>query len=152
MIRWATHRMTDAVEQTAGGGMEFKPNITEVTERYRAFWNRSKLDRIPIRIRVPAGNLQAHESYLESAVATPLDHPQTWEEIALIRDRYFAYWENQLEAARLVLMAERALEEEGFARPKAHMAALQGGDILTLLLARRPFDAEEVARLGTWSD
>jgi len=46
-----------------------------------------------------------------------------------------------------VLMAERALEEEGFARPKAHMAALQGGDILTLLLARRPFDAEQVARL-----
>lgn len=75
--------------------MKYKPNIKEVIERYKAFWDKDKLDRIPIRIRFPVGSLQSHESYLEGKNEKERTE-EKWEDIVLDPERYFQYWDEQL--------------------------------------------------------
>ena len=76
--------------------MEYKKDINTVIKRYEAFWDKDKLDRIPIRIRFPVGSLQAHESYYEPK--TKLNKSELWEDIVLDPQKYFAYWDRQLKA------------------------------------------------------
>jgi hypothetical protein len=52
-----------------------------------------------------------------------------------------------IEGVRLVLLAKAALVEAGVRDPGTHLAALQGGAVLTLLVSRRPFDAADAAAL-----
>jgi len=77
---------------------EYKPNLAEVIERYKAFWNKDKLDRIPIRIRFPVGSLQAHEIYLEKSVEEISKSEKKWEDVALNSKDYFEYWEEIIKA------------------------------------------------------
>ncbi|MGQ0723145.1 MAG: hypothetical protein ACT4PE_16470 [Candidatus Eiseniibacteriota bacterium] len=52
-----------------------------------------------------------------------------------------------VEGVRLVLLAKAALVESGVRDPGAHLAVVQGGAVLTLLVSRRPFDAADAAAL-----
>jgi len=76
--------------------MKYKKDIKTVIRRYESFWNKDKLDRIPIRIRFPVGSLQAHESYYEPKVKS--DKSERWEDIVEDPQKYFAYWDRQLKA------------------------------------------------------
>lgn len=83
--------------------IHYKPNIEEVTRHYEAFWNRDKLDRIPIGIRFPTGSLQAHESYLEGEQEKQGDQEEKWEDIVLDFRDYFNHWDKQLRTRRELL-------------------------------------------------
>ena len=51
------------------------------------------------------------------------------------------------ETHRLVVMAAAALRHEGVADPRAQLAVVRGGELSTLLMARRPFTAADRATL-----
>ena len=76
--------------------MEYKKDIKTVIKRYEAFWNKDKLDRIPIRISFPVGSLSASESYYE--IKTKIKKSEHWEDIVLDPQKHFAYWDRQLKA------------------------------------------------------
>ena len=55
--------------------------------------------------------------------------------------------QQQLEAARLAHLAKEALRRLGVDRPEQHMAFVESGRVGTLLVSRRAFSPEHVARL-----
>jgi len=76
--------------------MALKTNLDETLARLRDFWNREKPDRVPIRIRIPAGSLQAHESYLAQDKEAATQIGSRWEDVVLDQERYFDFWERLL--------------------------------------------------------
>lgn len=74
--------------------MKYKNDLEKVIKRYKAFWNKDKLDRIPIRIRFPSGSLQAHESYYEKE--NKKKELEKWEDLIFLPEKYLYYWEKQL--------------------------------------------------------
>jgi len=107
--------------------MKYKPNVEEVIERFEAFWNRDKLDRIPIRIRIPTGNLQAHESYLEAHRELRSEQEEKWEDIVLDPEKYFNYWEQQLRVS--IELADDTIPTASPDLGPALMGGMMGADI-----------------------
>ena len=58
--------------------MEYKPNIKDVLERYKAFWQKELYDRPPIRIRYPIAG-QSDED---------------WPTVSQTPETYYPYWDN----------------------------------------------------------
>jgi spermidine synthase len=53
-----------------------------------------------------------------------------------------------LEIPRLLLLVRAALDAEGVHEPNAHLALVQGGEVGTVLVSRRPWDEAERTRLA----
>jgi len=51
-----------------------------------------------------------------------------------------------VEAARLVLLVQEALRREGLAEPRQHMVVAAAGAVATVVVSKRPFTADDVAR------
>jgi len=77
--------------------MEYKKDIKTVIRRYEYFWNKDKLDRIPIRIRFPIGSIQPYESHYKQELK--INKSERWEDIVVNPQKYFAYWDRQFKAA-----------------------------------------------------
>jgi hypothetical protein len=105
--------------------MEYKKDIEMVIKRYEAFWNKDKLDRIPIRIRFPVGSLQAHESYYEPKAK--INESERWEDIVLDPEKYLAYWDRQLKV-RAPLMDD-SIPTASVDLGPALMCGIMGADI-----------------------
>jgi hypothetical protein len=93
-----------------------------------------------------AGAFALSESYLYTLEAMELYLDRLSEDGLLSISRWFK-GPRQLEGVRLVLMARTALAAAGVEQPERHLAVVEGESVATLLVSRRPFDREELARL-----
>lgn len=93
-----------------------------------------------------SGAFALSENYLYTVEALRLYlskvSPDGWVSISRVATGF-----SKMEIARLVLMARAALQAEGLPSLNGHLAVVQADRIATVLLSRRPWTAEDLARI-----
>jgi hypothetical protein len=135
------------------GDVYHLPKVRPHASEGRSFLTRTEREFDLIQISLvdswaatTAGAYALSENYLYTVESMRLYWKRLAEGGVLSVSRWM-YGPAHVEAARLALLAERALELEGLSEPRAHMALMQGDRVGTLLLSKSPFGAEEVATL-----
>lgn len=116
--------------------------LTRASDRYDLI----QISLIDSWAATAAGAFALSENYLYTVEAFRLYWTRLSEAGVLSVSRWIR-GDRQLESARLVLLAEKALAEEGVREPRRHMAVLRGGNVATLLVSPVPFGTAGLARL-----
>lgn len=135
------------------GDVYHLPHVNAVVSEGRSFLTRTdkKYDLIQISLidtwaATAAGAFALSENYLYTEEALRLYWNRLSDDGVVSISRWMM-GRRQLEGLRLALLARFALEREGVADPLSHLAVVQAGRVGTLLVSRRPFDAERLSRL-----
>jgi hypothetical protein len=135
------------------GDVYHRAGVNAVISEGRSFLTRSpeRYDLIQVSLidtwaATSAGAFALSENYLYTEEALRL----YWERLSdsgLVSISRWMSGMRQLESLRLAILAKTALEHEGVSDASAHLAMVQAGKVGTLLVSKRPFDAERLARL-----
>lgn len=129
------------------------PGVTAVASEGRAFLTRSpgSYDLLQISLidswaATAAGAYALSENYLYTAEAFAL----YWERLSPTGMLSVSRWykgDRLLEGMRLALLGEEALLQAGVEDPQAHIAMVEAGAIVTLLVSKTPWTAADLDRL-----
>ncbi len=130
-----------------------RPGVTAVASEGRAFLTRSPGGYDLLQISL----IDSWEATAAGAYALSENHLYTEEAFALYWDRLsptgllsVSRWyrgDRLLEGMRLALLGRAALVAAGVARPDDHLALVEAGAIVTLLVSKTPWTADDLARL-----
>jgi len=131
------------------------PGVNPVVSEGRSFLTRSEggYDAIMVSLvdswaATAAGAYALSETYLYTLEAVALYWDRLSEQGIVSISRWYDTGKPG-EALRIALTAREALERAGVESPLRHMALLQGGRVMTLVISRQPLAQEDVARIDS---
>lgn len=129
------------------------PGVTAVAAEGRSFLTRSpggydllQVSLIDSWAATAAGAYALSENYLYTRQAFALYWDRLSDDGIVSVSRWYK-GDRLLEGMRLALLARAALDDAGVATPEDHIALVEAGAIVTLLMSRTPWTAADLARL-----
>jgi hypothetical protein len=135
------------------GDLYDRPDVTAHVEEGRAYltrthraWDLIQISLIDSFSATAAGAYALSENNLYTVEAARL-YVRRLSPTGVLSVSRWTRLATGLEVPRLVLLLQRALEWEGFARPLEHLAVIEGGIVATVLVSRTPIGTDDVAAL-----